>query len=151
MNKYENLFNSCRSPWVVKSIGNLPDAILEDAIILDAHRMRSLDGYHDELSNKFNFPYYGRNNNALIDNLTDLSWFPRKRYIVVIKVTGSINAKDHIDNLETLIEILSDVAKEWNVPIELGEEWDRPCIPFHTIVQFAIEQYSDIFPNLLLL
>ncbi|HJO56264.1 MAG TPA: barstar family protein [Candidatus Scalindua sp.] len=134
MEQNQKLLSLCEAPWVVKCDEIIPESILRDAIILDGLNMSSSEEFHDEISKKFNFPYYGKNNNALRDNLTDLSWLPKDRYVVVIKSAEAILSKEVCEILDGFFEVLSDVAEEWSISVEQGEEWDRPSIPFHTVM-----------------
>lgn len=138
--------NSCRGPWVLKLQDSSSLGQLKNIIFLDGMKMISIEGVYHEVAMAFKFPdYFGKNFNALFDMLTDLSWFSEDNYIVIIKnAEQMLSDAAGTEALEGFLEILSEVGKEWSIPIEEGEEWDRPCIPFHTILELNRDNVLNI-------
>ena len=100
--------------------------------------MTTLDGCFDEVSRALNFPnYFGRNWDALDECLVDLSWLPAPAYVLLIDSALDVLREESVEQLETLLRILGRAASEWAVPIALGEPWDRPAAPFHTVLHEA--------------
>ena len=46
-----------------------------------------------------------------------------------------------------VLSFLVRISEEWSVPVAQGENWDRPAIPFHTIVQTSLNLPLDDFPD----
>ena len=143
----EHLLQTCNRPWVMKHHTELSQDVMAKAICLDGKEMTSIYGILTEFADKFKFPnYFGFNFNALNEMLRDLEWFPRSRYIVVI-LNGDYLLRDESEKLEWFLSFMSDVSEEWSVPVAQGEYWDRPAIPFHTIVQISLNLPLDDFPD----
>lgn len=101
---------------------------------MDGAEMRSLDDMLEAFSRVFEFPdYFGRNWAALDECLADLSWLGSPAYVVLMQDADQVLADDE-DQFPTLIELLGRVAAEWAEPVTLGEAWDRPAVPFHTVL-----------------
>lgn len=101
---------------------------------LGGSAMTTLDGCFDEVSSALFFPnYFGRNWDALDECLVDLSWLPAPAYVLVIDEALDVLRDEPVEQLETLVRILGRAASEWSAPIALGEPWDRPAAPFHTV------------------
>ncbi len=99
--------------------------------------MQTFDAFYDEIYKKFHAPdYAGKNFNALRDILTDLSWLiNRSRYIVFFQNAEEILIKEQENALQGFLEILEAVGSKWSQPVKKGEAWDRPAMPFHSILQ----------------
>lgn len=99
--------------------------------------MQTLDAFYDKIYKKFHAPAYaGKNFNALRDILTDLSWIiNRSRYVVFFQNAEEILIKGQANALQGFLEILEAVGREWSQPVQQGEAWDRPAMPFHSILQ----------------
>ncbi len=96
--------------------------------------MRSTAAVFDAFGDEFEFPdYFGRNWAALDECMADLSWLEARAYAVVITEVEQMLSDDD-DQLPVLLGVLDRVATEWAEAVELGEAWDRPAVPFHTIL-----------------
>lgn len=106
----------------------------------------SLAALFDEFSAALQFPYYfGENWNAFGDCISDLSWLPIRRGIVVL-IYGSekVLADAQPGELATLVQILSSAAEEFSRVVEDGEWWDRGPVPFHVVLQgSAIDDFEE--------
>ena len=98
--------------------------------------MRTLNEMFERFVSGFEFPYFGYNYNALVDNLADLQWLPACGYVLIVENARYLLEKEREDALQGLLENLCIVSKEWAEPVTLGEWWDREGIPFHTILVF---------------
>jgi len=102
--------------------------------------MTSLQGLWDEVGAALQFPnYFGENQAALEECLTDLSWLPGQAYLVVVVDAVNLLEHDSDDRFAMFVETLDSAAQTWAAPIELGEWWDRPAIPFHVAFQVGPE------------
>lgn len=145
----QELLTSCSGPWVLRSDG--PSTFLElgNTVILDGRKMMSLDNLYDEIAENFSFPeYFGRNFNSLSEMLSDLSWLNKNAYIVLVKDANKVLADEQTGALSGFLELLSDVGEEWSEPIEHGQDRDRPCVPFHSILQVDSSDGSNGFSQL---
>jgi len=101
---------------------------------LDGRNMTSLDGVFEEFGDSLKFPdYYGRNSAALEECLTDLSWIQSAGYVIVVANACLLLRDEPPSELTWLMALLDRVCKEWCHPISVGEEWDRPAVPFHVV------------------
>lgn len=131
-------------PWIIETsktidafMLDINDVDLKDSIfIFDGLEMQDFDGFHREISMTMRFPdYYGKNIDALQDCLSDLSWINNKKYIIFfIKNFEFFLKKEGKENIDSVILVLSEIAKEWSLPVTLGEDWDRESIPFHIVL-----------------
>ena len=124
-------------PWVhvtADPIGGIETTRDERVIRLDGTRMATMDTMFDEFQLKGGFPsYFGRNNNALIDCLSDMQWMPADGYIWIIGDSDSLLVSESDWYLSGLVECLEFAGEEWSRPVELGEWWDRNPVPFHAV------------------
>lgn len=103
--------------------------------VLDGRKMNTADSLFTEFAAALSFPgYFGRNWEALDECLADLSWLPAKGYVLLITDSSEVLAGSSRE-WEILVDTLIRVAEEWAEPVVLGEPWDRPKIPFHTLFQ----------------
>ena len=101
---------------------------------LDGQNMTTLDGVFDEFGKIMGVPdYYGRNSAALEECLNDLSWLSAPGYLLVVANPSLLLGKEPPSELSWLLTLLKRVCQEWSRPVCLGEEWDRPAIPFHVV------------------
>ncbi|WP_161939574.1 barstar family protein [Paramesorhizobium deserti] len=132
----EEILLSCDKPWILKSYENALADRFQWTIILNGKSMMNLETLYDEISKAFHFPpYFGRNYNALSEMLSDLSWFERNAYSILVENSSFVLADEKESALTGLLDVLSNVGEEWSQPIDQGEPWDRPSIPFHAIFQ----------------
>lgn len=68
---------------------------------------------HDEVGAALQFPsYYGENWDALDECITDFSWQPAQRYLIVVTGVESLLPADD-DSLRIFLEVLVDAAVRW--------------------------------------
>ncbi len=116
---------------VKQAIESNPKIVL---FVLDGSKMRTIDCLFDEFAKQLKFPsYFGRNGNAFIDLMSDLSWFESKEWVVVVH-SGEELLADEPGELDWFGECIDDIGERWNESIELGEVWDRTSIPFHLLI-----------------
>ena len=87
--------------------------------LLQGERMKTLNGMYDELEILLQLPnYFGRNWNALDECLTDFSWLPQERIIVVISEFEKVLTNFEFDpqyresELENLLESFQSAVEE---------------------------------------
>ncbi len=92
-----------------------------------------------EAARALRFPdYFGANWDALSDCLTDLSWVPAPAYLLVVEHADQVLVDEPPDRLEVWRRVLSETARVWGEPVQAGEWWDRPPVPF-TVLLVAAE------------
>ncbi|PJO45643.1 hypothetical protein CQ054_22715 [Ochrobactrum sp. MYb29] len=135
------LLSSCKGPWVFKCYDKKNVDEIDFNIFLDGTKMKCLDDFYRELEASFFLPnYFGRNYNALFDVLSDLSWMEKAHFTILVNGASSLLANDTSESLAGFVEVLSRAGKVWSEPVNDGEAWDRPCIPFHTVFLLNVNE-----------
>jgi hypothetical protein len=146
-------FNTVSKPWVLKFIGNDINSIFTRykfnknilVIRMNADLMMDTHNFYAELISKLKLPsYFGKNLNALNECITDLEWLNANGYLFIIENSQNILINEDDSKLEGFIDTLFYAGEEWSKPIEIGELWDRPALPFHVILQIS-QEYKDSF------
>lgn len=101
--------------------------------------MRSWQGLFDELGAALQFPwYFGENVDALFDCITDLDWLPRQAgYVILVDDPDDVLADAEPAALAQLMALLRNAEARWAEPLEQGEWWDRPAVPFHVVLHLS--------------
>jgi hypothetical protein len=102
--------------------------------------MRSREGLFDEFAAALQLPwYFGENADAFDECIVDLGWLPpQSGYVVVITEPGEVPEDAGADALTWLVESLANACEGWARPVEQGEWWDRPAVPFHVVLQAVV-------------
>ena len=106
--------------------------------VVRGRKMRTLPRLFDEFAAALQFPwYFGENRDAFDECIADLGWLPTQcGYVIVVTEAGEVLGDEAgTDALAWLVGSLSRAAEEWARPVELGEWWDRPAVPFHVVLQ----------------
>jgi hypothetical protein len=100
---------------------------------LDASRVRTPDDLMSELARVVQFPsYFGRNWDATLDLLTDLSWIPAKGYALIITASDEL-ARIGTQDLIRFVQVLGATIHVWRD--ERGEYAERTSpVPFHVML-----------------
>jgi RNAse (barnase) inhibitor barstar len=102
---------------------------------LDGAAMRTEHDLFAETARAVRFPdYFGANWDALSDCLTDLSWVPAPAYLLVVAHADQVLADEPPDRLAVWRRVLSEAARVWGEPVQDGEWWDRPPVPFTVLL-----------------
>lgn len=81
--------------------------------VVDLSRARNVPGFIKAMQRDLHFPdWFGRNLDALLDCLTDLSWHPAAGYVIVLSESESLKATP--TSLAALNEVLSCAVDKWN-------------------------------------
>jgi hypothetical protein len=100
-------------------------------------KMRTVDRLFDEMAAALQFPYYFGENWAAFDEcFADMGWLPMNAGIVVVILDPAevLTAENNVE-LAILVRAITHAAQTYAEPIELGEWWDRPAVPFHVVLQ----------------
>jgi hypothetical protein len=99
-------------------------------------KMRRLSSMFDEVSASLQFPlYFGENRAAMDECLADLEGVPVGEGIVLVWIEAEQILVDEDDSeLRWLVDSLRSAADVWGSPVEDGEWWDRPAVPFHLVL-----------------
>ena len=99
---------------------------------LDAQRVVSMPGLMDGFAKSLELPgYFGRNWDALLDLMTDLSWNPAKGYVLVFANAEPLPAVMKSE-FRVLIRVIEATIRSWRD--ERGEYGERTCpIPFQVL------------------
>ncbi len=95
-----------------------------DFLRVDVSSVSDKSGFLTAIASVLRFPsYFGMNWDALLDCLTDLSWFPAAGYVIHIDAFQTFADADRAD-AETALTILKEAA----------EFWKENEVPFHVIL-----------------
>jgi hypothetical protein len=64
-----------------------------------------------------------------VDELIDLS--SEAGLVIVVEHPEAVLSAGR---LVTLVDVLQGAARDWATPIDEGDEWDRPAVPFHVVL-----------------
>jgi hypothetical protein len=100
-------------------------------------KMRTVDALFDEMAAALQFPYYfGENWPAFDECLADMDWLPMNFGIVAVVLEPGDVLVDASDvELGAFVRAIGHAAEVYAQPIEAGEWWDRPAVPFHVVLQ----------------
>lgn len=116
-------------------------------------KMRTLGGLFDEFAAALQFPLYvGENEDAFNECIAELETLPTgEGYVVTITEPDQVLADAGAEALGWFIRSLESAAEEWGQPVELGEWWDRPAVPFHVVlagerdaIELAVRRWSSV-------
>ena len=138
-----------RPPWIVLDLlaqdeqTKLPEYLYHDENfstlirVLRGKRMRSRQALMNEFAAAFQFfEGFGENWYALKDCLIYLDdRFHIDRYIVVVTRPQEVLSDEPEEELGWFIQTLQEVGEWWSRPITDNPPFDRPAIPFHTVLQ----------------
>ena len=98
--------------------------------------MRTLRGLFDEFAASLQFPlYFGENRDAFNECICELETLPAgEGYVLTIVEPDQVLADAEAGTLEWHVGSFQSATAEWGRPIELGEWWDRPALPFHVVL-----------------
>lgn len=100
-------------------------------------KMHSAERMFDEMAAALQFPYYFGENCAAFDEcLADMDWLPMTVGIVIV-ILDSVEVffDESAAQFGVLVRTIVDAARTYEQPIEAGEWWDRPAVPFHVVLQ----------------
>jgi len=133
------------SPWLHLLVGVHPAVdqlawVLGEqhkvARILRGRKMQTTERMFDEFAAAFQFgSYFGESWPAFDECLADLDWLPGQGYVPIIMDARYLLALENLDQLRILIKVWYAAAETFAEPMALGENWDRPALPFHVVLQ----------------
>ena len=102
---------------------------------LDGAAMGTEGALFAELAAALHFPdYFGSNWDAVRDCLSDLSWLPARSYLLIVDRADEVLATAPPAQLEVWQRVLTDTVRTWGEPVQDGEWWDRPPVPFTVLL-----------------
>lgn len=122
-----------------RAVGSAISGWLEAGLsvrVVRGRKMRTVNGVFDEFAAALQFPlYFGENWAAFDECIADLESLPAgEGYVVVIAEPHEVLGDAGVEDLRRLADSLESAAMEWAQPVELGEWWDRPAVPFHVVL-----------------
>lgn len=104
---------------------------------LRGEKMQSTGALMDECAAALQFPhYFGENWPALDEGLADLDWLlPTAGIVVLVRNAEQVLIGEPGGELMALVTVIGKASREYAQPIERGEWWDRPAVPFHVVLQ----------------
>lgn len=106
------------------------------ARVVRGRKMRTVGALFDEFAAALQFPlYFGENWAAFDECVSDLETLPPGAgYVVTITDPDQVLADAGFEELRFLADSLESAAAAWSQPVELGEWWDRPAVPFNVVL-----------------
>jgi hypothetical protein len=100
-------------------------------------KMHSTGALMDEFGAALQFPhYFGANWPALGECLADLDWLlPTAGIAVLVRNAEQALIAEPLEELKALVAVIGRASREYAEPIERGEWWDRPALPFRVVLQ----------------
>lgn len=137
-NALELLVLECEPKGANEAVAGWSDSGLVVRVVR-GRKMHTMQDLFDEFAAALQFPwYFGENADAFDECVTDLGWLPpQSGYVLVISDPGEVLAEAGADALAWLTDSLTRAGEEWSHPVEQGEWWDRPAVPFHVVLQPA--------------
>jgi RNAse (barnase) inhibitor barstar len=136
------------SPWLVR-VSSGQSSVVEERLravtvgidrafftMLEGKNCASLDAFYGEISSALMFPsYFGKNFQALLDCLADLSWIEPAphAFVTLVRQAEFFLCDEAESELEVVLKNMNLAAKEWSEPIKRGEWWDRDAVAFHIV------------------
>jgi len=113
---------------------------------LRGKKMISYEGLMNEFGAALQFfEGFGENWNALSECLFYLDeWLPAEAYLLVISRPLDVLADEPMEDLATFLRILNRAGNWWATPIEDNGRFNRPALPFHTILQCQPEEVDAV-------
>lgn len=107
------------------------------ARLVRGRKMRTVRRLFDEFSAALQFPYYfGENWPAFDECLADMDWLPLRVGVAVVVVDATeVLSDEPAAELTTLVRTIVRASETYAEPIDSGEWWDRPPLPFHVVLQ----------------
>jgi len=114
--------------------------------VLRGRKMRTQRAMFDEASAALQFPwYFGENPDAFDECIADLAWLaPQSGYVLVISAPDEVLVDEDVSELAWLVDSFTRACEELARPVELGEWWDRPAVPFHIVLQAAVDKGAQL-------
>lgn len=107
--------------------------------------MRTVSSLFDEFAAALQFPsYFGENWAAFDECLADMDWLPLAVGTVLLVLDAERTLGDDDNDLPTLVRVLASASRSYATPIERGEWWDRPAVPFHVVLQSDIGRVGTV-------
>lgn len=115
------------------------------ARVVRGRKMRTRGGLLDEFAAALQFPlYFGENEDAFNECIAELETLPAGNgYVIAITEPDELLAEEDASAFEWLVGSLRSAAKSWAQPVEMGEWWDRPAVPFHIVLAGCRGQVED--------
>ena len=107
--------------------------------------MRTVQRLFDEVAAALQFPhYFGENWPALNECLEDMDWMPLSQGVALVLLEASQVLVDEPAELEVLVRSIVNANMTYAQPIDEGEWWDRPAVPFHVVLHGAVGEAAFI-------
>ena len=157
-----DLLAAPRAPWVLLDVVTTDEAkLLPEALYsnlsatpvirkLRGAKMRTRQGLMDEFGAALQFfDGFGENWYALRDCLRYLDeCLPGDCYLLIVTSPAHLLEQEGGEELYWFLRTLDEVGEWWAQPVTGEGRFDRPAIPFHTVLQVAEHEISGLAPAL---
>jgi hypothetical protein len=139
--KIEELLRSTHAPHVIQffraddEFVHRLGAAGHSVVHLDGASMRTPSEVFVCFGAAFRFPSSVANYAGFEDWMRDLSWVntPDAGWVVLIRNARQLLGGKRPQR-DTLLNSLAAIGGDWAKPVSQGEWWDRPAVPFHTLL-----------------
>jgi hypothetical protein len=114
--------------------------------IARGRKSRTRAALFDEFAAALQFPlYFGENADAFDECLSELESLPRRAgFVILITEPEQVLVDDDSTTMSWFVSSLRRAGQEWGQPIDLGEWWDRPAVPFHVVLACKPEAVDGV-------
>jgi hypothetical protein len=117
--------------------------------IMRGNKMRTWEGFMNEIAAALQFPsYFGENWSALDDCINDLDWLYCDAYTLVFTNSENILTQETEADRHTFGRILVRACEDWSLPADEGQWFARPGKPFHVVMHYSDMTTVNNFGNI---
>jgi RNAse (barnase) inhibitor barstar len=99
-------------------------------LLIDGNHCNSENDLYEHFSEKLHFPYFGNNWDALLDSISDLSWFINLKFNIYILNIQEFMKEDAIGRNIFFEIILKNIHERWSSPMCNVEEDEKATLNF---------------------
>ena len=130
-----NLDASSVSNRVLAIVEHSPDTCVR---VLRGAKMTTEQRLLDEFAAAYQFPhYFGENWNALVDCMSDLSWMPAARYLMVIR-NADVMLSQAPELFRAFVGTINAIARDWGETQPSARPWAPEPHAFHLVLQAEV-------------
>jgi hypothetical protein len=137
--------------WEIESVQDATTAMFgwRDARLVvrtvRGHKMRHVASLYDEFAAALQFPwYFGENWAAFDECIKDLAWLPPEAGYVIVLTDPLLVLEEGPADFTMFVRLLSEAVEEWATPVQAGEWWDRPPVPFNVVLAANETEVADV-------
>jgi hypothetical protein len=108
-------------------------------------KMRRVSDLDNEFAAALQFPwYFGENWAAFDECIKDLAWLPAEAGYVAVLTDPLLVLEGSPEDFAVLVRVLGSAVEEWATPVDVGEWWDRPAVPFNVVLATEEDELAAV-------